>query len=176
MIMKDAKNFDTRAWIVAVGIVLGAFVILSLGICIVLYKEWQEEEEEEDENMPGMKPLQKKSRSAHEVDCLPSIRNILSPVLLLILLICRSFVLPHHLRITLDLISLCMVGKKGRRTTSSGSARCFLKNQFKQSRHESRKVAFILPFLRGWSAVYIQRKCAVLALIRSLICNAKHLC
>lgn len=50
MIMKDAKNFDTRAWIVAVGIVLGAFVVLSLGICIVLYKEWQES----DDDMPGM--------------------------------------------------------------------------------------------------------------------------
>lgn len=48
--MKDAKNFDTRAWIVAVGIVLSAFVILSLGICIVLYKEWQEAEED----LPGM--------------------------------------------------------------------------------------------------------------------------
>lgn len=47
--MKDAKNFDPRAWIVAVGIVLSAFVILSLGICIVLYKEWQE-----DEDVPGM--------------------------------------------------------------------------------------------------------------------------
>lgn len=51
MIMKDAKNFDPRAWIVAVGIVLSAFVILSLGICIVLYKEWQE-----DEDVPGMEP------------------------------------------------------------------------------------------------------------------------
>lgn len=48
--MKDAKNFDTRAWIVAVGIVLSAFVVLSLGICIVLYKEWQEEDEDD---LPG---------------------------------------------------------------------------------------------------------------------------
>lgn len=42
--MADAKDFDTRAWLVAVGIVLSALVILSTGICIVLYKEWNEEE------------------------------------------------------------------------------------------------------------------------------------
>lgn len=53
--MKDAKNFDTRAWIVAVGIVLSAFVVLSLGICIVLYKECQEEDETDDDDLPGMK-------------------------------------------------------------------------------------------------------------------------
>uniref|UniRef100_A0A182W4U6 Fibronectin type-III domain-containing protein n=1 Tax=Anopheles minimus TaxID=112268 RepID=A0A182W4U6_9DIPT len=41
-IMIDAKNFDTRVWIAAVGIVMGTLVILSLGTCIVLYKECRE--------------------------------------------------------------------------------------------------------------------------------------
>ncbi|ETN68072.1 hypothetical protein AND_000091 [Anopheles darlingi] len=41
-IMVDAKNFDTRVWIAAVGIVMGTLVILSLGTCIVLYKECRE--------------------------------------------------------------------------------------------------------------------------------------
>lgn len=40
--MIDAKNFDTRVWIAAVGIVMGTLVILSLGTCIVLYKECRE--------------------------------------------------------------------------------------------------------------------------------------
>jgi hypothetical protein len=40
--MVDAENFDTRVWIVAVGVVLGTLVILSLGTCIVLYKECHE--------------------------------------------------------------------------------------------------------------------------------------
>lgn len=38
----DAQNFDTRVWIVAVGIVMGSLVILSLGTCLVLYKECRE--------------------------------------------------------------------------------------------------------------------------------------
>ncbi|XP_052866955.1 uncharacterized protein LOC128273077 [Anopheles cruzii] len=41
-IMIDAKNFDTRVWIAAVGIVMGTLFILSLGTCIVLYKECHE--------------------------------------------------------------------------------------------------------------------------------------
>uniref|UniRef100_A0A182QBW4 Ig-like domain-containing protein n=1 Tax=Anopheles farauti TaxID=69004 RepID=A0A182QBW4_9DIPT len=41
-IMIDAKNFDTRVWIAAVGIVMGTLIILSLGTCIVLYKECRE--------------------------------------------------------------------------------------------------------------------------------------
>lgn len=41
-IMIDAQNFDTRVWIIAVGIVMGSLVILSLGTCIVLYKECRE--------------------------------------------------------------------------------------------------------------------------------------
>lgn len=38
-IMIDAENFDTRVWIVAVSIVMGSLLILSLGTCLVLYKE-----------------------------------------------------------------------------------------------------------------------------------------
>ncbi|XP_055632165.1 uncharacterized protein LOC129772199 [Toxorhynchites rutilus septentrionalis] len=41
-IMIDAQNFDTRVWIAAVGVVMGTLVILSLGTCIVLYKECRE--------------------------------------------------------------------------------------------------------------------------------------
>lgn len=37
--MIDAENFDTRVWIVAVSIVMGSLLILSLGTCLVLYKE-----------------------------------------------------------------------------------------------------------------------------------------
>lgn len=93
MIMKDAKNFDTRAWIVAVGIVLSAFVVLSLGICIVLYKEWQEEE---DEDLPGMK--HRPTHTAHQVGFLLLLSYFL---LLTIIISCGSF-LPatttHELR------------------------------------------------------------------------------
>lgn len=41
-IMEDAKGFDTRIWIAAVGIVMGTLVILTCGTCIVLYKECKE--------------------------------------------------------------------------------------------------------------------------------------
>lgn len=41
-IMVDAQNFDTRVWIAAVAVVMGTLVILSLGTCIVLYKECRE--------------------------------------------------------------------------------------------------------------------------------------
>ena len=37
--MADAKNFDTRIWIAAVGVVMGTLVILSTGTCLLLYKE-----------------------------------------------------------------------------------------------------------------------------------------
>lgn len=40
--MIDAQNFDTRVWIAAVGVVMGTLVILTLGTCIVLYKECRE--------------------------------------------------------------------------------------------------------------------------------------
>lgn len=74
--MKDAKNFDTRAWIVAVGIVFTAFVILSLGICIVLYKEWQEAED-----VPGME--RQKAFAFNFVACL----LLLDPFFLLLILL-----------------------------------------------------------------------------------------
>ncbi|XP_055589117.1 uncharacterized protein LOC129741389 [Uranotaenia lowii] len=48
-IMIDAQNFDTRVWIAAVGVVMGTLVILSLGTCIVLYKECREPIEKEEE-------------------------------------------------------------------------------------------------------------------------------
>lgn len=40
--MEDAKGFDTRIWIAAVGVVMGTLVILTCGTCIVLYKECKE--------------------------------------------------------------------------------------------------------------------------------------
>ncbi|XP_039444289.1 uncharacterized protein LOC120424283 isoform X2 [Culex pipiens pallens] len=48
-IMVDAQNFDTRVWIAAVAVVMGTLVILSLGTCIVLYKECREPIEKEEE-------------------------------------------------------------------------------------------------------------------------------
>lgn len=39
LIQPDLDNFDPRIWIVAVSIVLGTFVILAIGLCIVLTKE-----------------------------------------------------------------------------------------------------------------------------------------
>ncbi|XP_053681792.1 uncharacterized protein LOC128732542 [Sabethes cyaneus] len=48
-IMIDAQNFDTRVWIAAVGVVMGTLVILSLGTCIVLYKECREPIEKDEE-------------------------------------------------------------------------------------------------------------------------------
>lgn len=48
-IMIDAQNFDTRVWIAAVGVVMGTLVILTLGTCIVLYKECREPIEKEEE-------------------------------------------------------------------------------------------------------------------------------
>lgn len=77
MIMKDAKNFDTRAWIVAVGIVLSTLVVLSLGICIVLYKEWQES----DEDIQGRRTANKRTSSAHSVAFCFSFECHLPPLL-----------------------------------------------------------------------------------------------
>uniref|UniRef100_A0A1I8PRJ9 Fibronectin type-III domain-containing protein n=1 Tax=Stomoxys calcitrans TaxID=35570 RepID=A0A1I8PRJ9_STOCA len=39
LIQPDLDNFDPRIWIVAVSIVLGTFVILAIGLCIVLTRE-----------------------------------------------------------------------------------------------------------------------------------------
>lgn len=40
LIQADLDNFDPRIWIVAVSIVLGTLVILAIGLCIVLSKEY----------------------------------------------------------------------------------------------------------------------------------------
>lgn len=48
-IMIDAQNFDTRWWLGAVAVVMGTLVILTLGTCIVLYKECRD--------APGIKTI-----------------------------------------------------------------------------------------------------------------------
>jgi hypothetical protein len=47
--MIDAQNFDTRWWLGAVAVVMGTLVILTLGTCIVLYKECRD--------APGIKTI-----------------------------------------------------------------------------------------------------------------------
>ncbi|GLH09487.1 Uncharacterized protein GBIM_14589 [Gryllus bimaculatus] len=40
LLLKDAKDFDTRVWVVAVVIVMGTLLILTTGTCYLLYKEY----------------------------------------------------------------------------------------------------------------------------------------
>lgn len=37
--LAGAENFDTRVWVVAVGIVMGTLTVLGLGTCYLLYLE-----------------------------------------------------------------------------------------------------------------------------------------
>ncbi|XP_061388623.1 contactin-1a [Musca vetustissima] len=50
LIQPDLDNFDPRIWIVAVSIVLGTFVILAIGLCIVLTRECYQSSQAEFEN------------------------------------------------------------------------------------------------------------------------------
>lgn len=38
-LLAGADEFDTRAWAVAVGIVMGTLILLGLGTCFLLYQE-----------------------------------------------------------------------------------------------------------------------------------------
>jgi biotin transporter BioY len=45
-LLEGAENFDTRVWVVAVAVVMGTLVVLSIGTCYLLCKEY---------NMPACK-------------------------------------------------------------------------------------------------------------------------
>lgn len=45
-LLQGAENFDTRVWVVAVAVVMGTLVVLSIGTCYLLCKEY---------NMPSRK-------------------------------------------------------------------------------------------------------------------------
>lgn len=56
LIQPDLDNFDPRIWIVAVSIVLGTFVILAIGLCIVLTREcYQSSQAGTETNSPCVK-------------------------------------------------------------------------------------------------------------------------
>ncbi|KAL3285929.1 hypothetical protein HHI36_000447 [Cryptolaemus montrouzieri] len=38
-LLAGAEDFDTRAWAVAVGVVMGTLILLSMGMCFLLYQE-----------------------------------------------------------------------------------------------------------------------------------------
>ncbi|XP_067010650.1 immunoglobulin superfamily DCC subclass member 4 isoform X2 [Anabrus simplex] len=40
LLLKDAKDFDTRVWVVAVVVVMGTLLILAIGTCYLLYREY----------------------------------------------------------------------------------------------------------------------------------------
>ncbi|XP_014474074.1 PREDICTED: Down syndrome cell adhesion molecule-like protein 1 homolog [Dinoponera quadriceps] len=57
-LLAGVENFDTRVWVAAVGIVMGTLMILGLGTCYLLYREWkipsQLEEQEVIELVPNI--------------------------------------------------------------------------------------------------------------------------
>lgn len=57
-LLAGAEDFDTRAWAVAVGIVMGTLVLLGLGVCFLLYQECRlpkvSEEQEVIELVPNI--------------------------------------------------------------------------------------------------------------------------
>lgn len=42
--MRDAKDFDVHVWFYAVGIVMGAMVLLGLTVCILLVRDCYEDD------------------------------------------------------------------------------------------------------------------------------------
>lgn len=44
ILMRDAKDFDTTVWFYAVGVVMGAFVLLGLTVCLLLVRDWYEDD------------------------------------------------------------------------------------------------------------------------------------
>ncbi len=39
-LLDGAETFDTRAWLAAVAIVMSTLIILTVGTCCVLYRDW----------------------------------------------------------------------------------------------------------------------------------------
>lgn len=37
--LQGAEKFDTRMWVIAVGVVMGTLVLLGVGTCLLLYQE-----------------------------------------------------------------------------------------------------------------------------------------
>lgn len=44
ILMRDAKDFDTHVWFYAVGVVMGALVLLGLTVCLLLVRDWYEDD------------------------------------------------------------------------------------------------------------------------------------
>lgn len=44
ILMRDAKDFDVHVWFYAVGIVMGAMVLLGLTVCILLVRDCYEDD------------------------------------------------------------------------------------------------------------------------------------
>ncbi|XP_011306278.1 Down syndrome cell adhesion molecule-like protein Dscam2 isoform X1 [Fopius arisanus] len=57
-LLAGVENFDTRIWVAAVAIVMGTLMVLGLGTCYLLYREWkvpsQLEEQEVIELVPNI--------------------------------------------------------------------------------------------------------------------------
>lgn len=65
--MRDAKDFDTHVWFYAVGVVMGALVLLGLTVCLLLVRDWYE-----DDGLAGM------YRNVHQVSnkCLAAMEKL----------------------------------------------------------------------------------------------------
>lgn len=40
-LLEGADKFDTRIWVIAVGIVMGTLVVLGFGTCFLMYQEFR---------------------------------------------------------------------------------------------------------------------------------------
>ncbi|KAK4872441.1 hypothetical protein RN001_014470 [Aquatica leii] len=54
--LEGADKFDTRMWLVAVGVVMGTLVVLGLGTCFLLYQECRTPSEIEDQEIIELVP------------------------------------------------------------------------------------------------------------------------